>query len=250
MTTRHGPGIVLGCLILMTLGAMGIALSGLPLWHVNSFQISIDDDSLRTEPLVEEMESLYGSWVPLTSPALIITKLSDLQQIERTTVRKAFTGSIYLDIITRKPVLKMSLSAEDPVCISPDGTPFPYRPEHGELPFYTVPEDWTRDRLLSPDTHIRATYALLLQLVSYPAKSLNKFNHLASDQAFDVILTRPDDQSSLRLSKNLTRTSESALKQIDSWIAVHSPDHDPCEYDARFPNMIIFRTLREVADNG
>ncbi len=89
MIDLHGPRIMIGVLVLLTAGAMGIALSGLPLLRITSFDVIADDDSLRTEPLVELMEELYGLCQPITNEADITGKIASFLQVDQVFVAES-----------------------------------------------------------------------------------------------------------------------------------------------------------------
>ena len=247
MTIRHGPEIILACLVTLTLGAMGIMVSSIKPVHVNGFDIRIDDDSLRTAPLIQLIEEFYGSNA-LTLPLhRIVDELSGFQQVEQVIARKTWTGTIYVDIVTRKPVLRISNRIDDPVCIAPDGTPFPYWPEHGPLPTCVVPGNWTRERMLSPDPGIRKAYGLLLRLVDSSPEFIRCYTEITQSQPFDVVLAESGGGNCLRLSLDTERYPEEVLRQIDLWI-LGQPEGPPREFDARFPGIILIKP--EGVPNG
>lgn len=244
---RHGPEIILVCLVILTLGAMGIMVSSTELASVSGFEIRIDDDSLRTGPLIELLEGFYGSNAITLPVNRIVEEISGFQQVERVIAQKTWNGTLYLDIITRKPVLKITNRMDDPVCLAPDGTPFPYWPEHGPLPVCMVPGNWTRQQLLSPGPGIRNAYRLLLKLVDSGPEFIRHYTDLTQSAPFDVVLSESGGGNCLRLSLDTERYPEDILRRIDLWI-MDQPDGPPREFDIRFPGMILIKP--EGVPNG
>ncbi len=244
MKFRASPGLLITFFALISLSALGIAIVSLSPFRIRSVEITTDCDSLRTEFLTVLLESIYA----IDSLNLRVSKiqdvLSDLPQADEILVKKSWFGHIHIDMVAKKPVLKIS-NQNGAVCINSEGMPFYWLPEHDPLPKFTVPADISIDQLINPDDHIAEFYDFALFLYQTPLQSLRTFSHLTAINSNQLIITEPFSHNRLLISRRYSEMSSVAYSKLDKWLSHNSLSDKPLEFDLRFPGMLVMRSAKK-----
>lgn len=249
MMSRLTARVIFGFLFLLSFGALGIAITSIPILKTTSFVITVDCDSLRTESIEELMESLHDNYVFLLATQEIQKGINTFHPAEHVTVTRNPFGPVRIDITSTKPVLMVSNRSLS-ICLSTNGIPFPYRPEHGNLPRFHVPADIDQETLLQPDGFIQEFYRLILEIQTGALSEIGRFSHLLAGDAFSLLLLDSSTGNRLRIPSECLRNRTIPLYDIDNWLSSRSFAVVPLEIDARFPGIVVLRTFKEDVHHG
>ncbi|MBN1295709.1 hypothetical protein JXA80_02945 [bacterium] len=239
MKWLHTGSVVLLGLALGAVGALGFAGSTVPWFRIYRFDVSADDDSLRSLPLADLLDSYRGQWFFRISRDQLRHDISAFKQVERVTIRRlGFTG-FELNLAMRRPIL-MVTNGKEKICLGPGGVPFLYWPEHGDLPIFEVPSHISIDDLLTPDAGLADFYDIVRNLVCQSNRNLYRFSALAACDEYELHLMDRQTTTLLRLPRTGFRDPGSCLAYVHQWITAH-PDHSRIELDLRFPGTILIR---------
>jgi hypothetical protein len=249
MIRCYVPIILTGCLTLLAVCTTGIALSYTAMVRSSYFDITVDDDSLRTTALIETLENLHNLSRFNLPVSRIASNLASIRQVDNVIVKRHLSGLIRIHISTRKPVVQIC-NTQTAISLSPDGTPFPYSPEHGQLPSFRVSNDLTQNLMLNPDSKLQTVYGVAIQFAASQVSYLRNYSNVVHVTESYVDLSCADSNNRLRLPGKMNSDSAFTIEQIDQWLMSHWKNPGTFEYDARFMGILIIRPIQEDVNRG
>jgi hypothetical protein len=248
MKHRFSPWLLIAFLALLSASALGIAVSNTALLRVHSFEVTSDCDSLRSDFLTVLLESIHTDNVLKLRVSDIYDVFSDLPHADNIVVEKSLIGSIRIDLIAKKPVLKVS-NHTDSVCLNSEGIPFRWQPEHGDLPQFTVSSDISVEQLINPGDHILEFYNLALFWLQYPFPNLSNFSHLSDADEFQLLLSDPTTNHQLRIARQYREVPSYSYTRLENWLANKPSPDEATEFDLRFPGILVIRRIEEASEH-
>jgi len=241
---KFRPEYIILILIVGAIGALGGAGYSCSIFRISQFDIEVDADTLRSQPLINLLETFNGRLFTSVTTSELCDDISAFKQVERVTIeRMGFTG-FKVNIALRHPLLMVTNGIER-ICLGPAGTPFPYWPEHGELPLFTIQENLTRTQMLNPDSAIRDFYFIALSIVSHSLNNLSSFSTFAGNDEYEIQLADRTNSRLLRLPRIYLRDPASSLIGVNTWLQKNSEAESNKIFDARFPGTLIEKPIRK-----
>jgi len=242
--------IVIFCfLITGAAGATGIALVSGSVFRINRFDIEVNGDTLRTQPLINLLNSYNGKLFFRVTPQQLQDSISDFKQVERVTINREGISGFSVAITLRHPLLVVTNGSKR-ICLGPEGIPFRNWPEHGDLPEFNVPKHIDPAQMLDPDSSIQDFYLIALHIVSQHMDNLSAFSCYMESSDFEIQLADRQNNLLLRLPRNNLRDPFSSLILVNQWLDNHYQPQTCCELDARFPGTLLVKTWKEGQLNG
>ena len=241
--------LVICILVTGAAGALGSAILSSPYMKIRDFQVETDEDTLRTRPLIDLLETYNDRLFFQVSAEMLRDDISAFKQVERVTITRTGLSSFNVKIDLRRPLLVVTNGSER-ICLGPGGIPFPDWSEHESLPVFNVPAHLSAHHLLEPDSSISDYYHVILHIVSQPLNSLSSFSHLVENNDYEIQLADRQNTRLLRLPRIRFRDPASSLINLNQWLATKHDDSLFRELDARFPGTVIIRPLKGDLFNG
>ncbi len=250
MTSHLINRLIFGLLFFLSIGTSGIAITRLPFMRSNSYLITVDCDSFRTESAEKLVESIHNKYFFKISNKEIHDKVIASQPIENVIVKHHLFKPLHIDIKATKPVVMVS-NQEELISLSTSGMPFLHWPEHGDLPCYGVPADFDHNTLLHPDNLLQDFYRLIVEIQTGSFLQLTRFSAFLAGDENSMVLFDHKTQDHLKLPREHLRNRTEHLRQVDAWLS-SSPASTkaPLEFDARFSGIIILRSLPKGVYHG
>ncbi|HPQ40280.1 MAG TPA: hypothetical protein PLV45_07880 [bacterium] len=244
MNNSYRTPFILLILLLGAVGALGTAAVSSSCFRITQFEITADEASLRTRPLIDYLDQYQGILFFRLSGETLRRDISDFKQVERVTISRSGFSGVTVDITLRRPIL-MVTNGHAKICLGPGGIPFPYWPEYGELPVFSVPSQFSDEQLLEPDSRLLDFYDVVRHLVSHSLLNLTAFTALIHCDEFEMHLMDRDHSRILRLPRTCFRDPGSSFHTLNSWLTT-VPTGYGVELDARFPGTLVIRDRKEV----
>ncbi|MGB3976658.1 MAG: hypothetical protein WBM02_07185 [bacterium] len=249
MTSRPINRLILGLLFLLSFGTSGIAITLFPFLKINSCLITVDCDSFRAEHAAKLAEALHNNYFFKFSNKDIYDLIAASQPIEHVVVKYRLFKPLQIDITATKPVVMVS-NQKQLISLSTLGTPLQYWPEHGHLPCYGVPSDFDIETLLHPSSLLEEFYRLIVDIEAGNFPQLTRFSNFVSGDENSITLLDLETGDQLKLPREHIRNRTEHLHNIDVWLSSHIATDDPMEFDARFPRVVILRSLLKGVHHG